>query len=179
MKTATLLRIAAILALLQFCAHTMLFVTYAPKHGAEEINVVQAMQSHYFSFSGSLRSYWDFYFGYGLFSAFNCLIEAVLFWQLATIAGNVPRAVRPVTTLFLLANLGYVALVWKYFFPLPSYFDLAIALVLGLAIFAESRSSSAHAESDAQGVMEQGRGVVTLKTRPRKSRTADEAVWLR
>ena len=153
MNTAVLLRVAAVIALFQFLAHTTLFVTYTPMHGADEIQVVQIMQSHVYSFSGSPRSYWDMYFGYGLFSAFNCLIEAALLWMLAAIAReNAPRT-RPIAALFLFANVGYTALVWKYFFPLPSYFDIALVLVLGLAILVAPRGDAklSKADSAAQG----------------------------
>jgi hypothetical protein len=72
------LRIGSVVALVQFAAHTLLFVSSAPKHGPEETAVVEAMKAHRFDFMGSMRSYWDFYFGYGLEAAFVCLIEAVL-----------------------------------------------------------------------------------------------------
>ena len=149
MKTATLLRITAILTLAQFCAHATLFLTYVPSHGPDEVSVIQTMQSHYFSFSGSPRSYWDFYFGYGLLSAFNCLLEAVLFWQLAGIAQATPTFIRPVAALFLLANIGYAILVRTYFFPLPSYFDIAIAILLGLVLVTASRGADVRQESVA------------------------------
>jgi hypothetical protein len=68
MKPTMLLRIASIVALLQFAAHTLLLVFGAPTHGPEEIAVVEAMKSHHFDFMGLTRSYWDFYFGYGLFA---------------------------------------------------------------------------------------------------------------
>ena len=153
MNTAILLRIAAVIALFQFLTHTAMFVTYTPAHGPDEAQVVQIMQSHVYSFSGSPRSYWDMYFGYGLFSAFNCLIEAALFWMLAAIAReNAPRT-RAIAALFLFANVGYTALVWKYFFPLPSYFDIALVLVLGLAILVAQRGGVrlSKAESAPQG----------------------------
>src|SRR6266581_4174942 len=90
MKPTVLLRIASVVALVQFAAHTLLFVFSSPKHGPEESAVVEAMKAHRFDFIGSMRSYWDFYFGYGLEPAFFCLLEAVLFWQLATIAKTTP-----------------------------------------------------------------------------------------
>ena len=152
MNTPVLLRIAAALAFVQFCAHTTMFVTYAPMHGAEETSVVQAMQSHFFSFSGWSRSYWDLYFGYGLFSAFNCLIEAVLFFQLASIAGKNPRIVRMIAGLFLVANIGYATLIYRYFFPLPGYFDIAIALLLGAVIFTASKSPNRKAKDHTSGL---------------------------
>ncbi len=135
MKPASVLRIAAVVALLQFLAHTTLFVTYTPAHGADEAALVQAMQSHVYSFSGTLRSYWDMYFGYGLFSAFNCLIEAVLLWLLADIARHDARRSRPFAALFLFANVGYTALIAKYFFALPGFFDVALVVLLALALW--------------------------------------------
>src|SRR5260221_318879 len=77
MTATTFLRIATIVALLQFVAHTSLVVFSSPKHGPEEVSVIQAMKSHRFNFLGSQRSYWDSYFGYALEAAFICLIEAV------------------------------------------------------------------------------------------------------
>jgi len=47
-----LLRLAAIVAL---TAHTALFTSYAPVHGAEEVAVVAARKSHHFAFQGLSR----------------------------------------------------------------------------------------------------------------------------
>ncbi len=66
MKPSLLLRFASGIALVQFAAHTILFVFSSPKHGPAESAVIEAMKAHRFDFMGSLRSYWDFYFGYGL-----------------------------------------------------------------------------------------------------------------
>src|SRR2546427_9153063 len=95
MTTSTLLRVTAVVALLQFFGHAALFVRAQPTHGDAEVTVVAAMKAHRFNFGGSMRSYWDMYFGYGLEAAFICLVEAILFWQLATIAGTTPAIVRP------------------------------------------------------------------------------------
>ena len=133
MKPTILLRVASVAALLQFAAHGLLFVFSSPKHGPEEAGVIEAMKAHRFDFLGSMRSYWDFYFGYGLQAAFFCLIEAVLFWQLATLARTAPLAVRPMVALFFLANVGHLILVWKYFFITPMIPDGVIAVCLGLA----------------------------------------------
>src|SRR5258708_6222978 len=136
MKAATLLRVASILAAVQFCAHTAMFTTYAPKHGAEEIAVVEAMRTHRFSFGGFERSYWDFYFGYGLMSAFSVFLEIVLFWQLAALATTDAPRVRPIVALFIFANFVHAALCMRYFFLTPIVPDLAIAGCLGLALVA-------------------------------------------
>jgi hypothetical protein len=110
---ALLLRLASVVALLQALAHTLLVVFAAPRHGPQEIAVIEATKAHRFDFMGSARSYWDFYFGYALFAAFNCVIEAVLFWQLARFAGAHASLVRPIVGLFFLSNLGYAILCWN------------------------------------------------------------------
>ena len=133
MKPTVLLRIASGVALVQFAAHALLFLFSSPKHGPEESAVVEAMKAHHFNFIGSMRSYWDFYFGYGLEAAFFCLLEAVLFWQLATIAKTAPLVIRPIVALFFLANIGHAILVLRYFFITPLVPDILIAACLAFA----------------------------------------------
>jgi hypothetical protein len=134
MTTPTLLHIAAAVALLQFFAHGVLFVRSKPTHGAAESAVVAAMKEQRFNFGGSVRSYWDMYFGYGLEAAFICFVEAILFWQLAAMAGAAPAMARPIVALFLVANLAHAVLVLRYFFLVPLVPDLIIALLLGWAL---------------------------------------------
>lgn len=134
MRLATLFRIAAVVASIQFLGHSTLFLTYAPKHGPDELAVLQAMRSHHFSFSGYTRSYWDMYFGYGLFSAFNCAIEALLFWFIAPLADAAGRRILPVAATFLFANVGYTVLIARYFFALPAYFDVTLGLLMIAAL---------------------------------------------
>ncbi len=114
-------------------AHALLFLFSSPKHGPEESAVVEAMKAHHFNFIGSMRSYWDFYFGYGLEAAFFCLLEAVLFWQLASIAKTAPLVIRPIVALFFLANIDHAILVVRYFFITPLVPDILIAACLAFA----------------------------------------------
>lgn len=139
MKPDVLLRIASAVAGLQFVAHTLLFVRSAPRHGAEEVAVRDAMKSHRFDFLGSQRSYWDFYYGYGLSAAFVVLIEAVLFWQLASLARSSPSAVMPMVALFLCFNIGHLILMWRYFFITPMIPDALIACCLGVVLWTAAR----------------------------------------
>ncbi|MBI3651574.1 MAG: hypothetical protein HY231_11210 [Acidobacteria bacterium] len=136
MKPTTLLRIASVLAFLQLLAHTFLFLRASPSHGVEEVAVVEAMKTHYFNFGGFTRSYWDFYFGYGIFAAFNVFIEGVLFWQLATVAKTEPSRIKPMAALFCFANIVYALLCLKFFFIIPVVPDVALAIILALAYIA-------------------------------------------
>ena len=133
MTTSTALRAAAVVALLQFIAHTAFFLRAKPTHGDAEVAVVAAMKAHHFDFGGSMRSYWDMYFGYGIEAAFVCLVEAILFWQLAGIASATPSILRPIIILFLAANIGHALLVLRYFFLVPVVPDLVISVLLTLA----------------------------------------------
>ena len=133
MNPAIIVRAAAFLAALQGIAHGALFITARPRHGDVEVSLVAAMKANRF-FAGGL-SYWDYYFGYGLIAAAVCIVEAVLCWQLATVAESQPLLVRPMLTLIAVANVGHALLLARYFkFPLPIAFDLLIATVLVAAV---------------------------------------------
>ena len=139
MNATLLLRVASVLALIQFGAHSALFLRATPRHGPDEVAVIEAMKNHQFDFMGNMRSYWDFYFGYGLEAAVICLVEAVLFWQLATIARTSPAEVRPIVALFFAFNVGHAALMMRYFFLTPMVPDVLIAICLAAAFVAAGR----------------------------------------
>jgi hypothetical protein len=133
MNIVTLLRMAAGLAAVQGTAHSALFLTAKPRHGAAEVGVIETMKSNRF-FADGTRSYWDFYFGYGLLAAAACFVQAILFWQLGTIAASRPELIRPMVGLFFLANVGHALLVARYFsLYVTIAFDLLIAACLALA----------------------------------------------
>ena len=100
MKPALFLRVASVLSLIHCVLHTMGGVFGSPQHGAEEIAVIEAMKSHRFDFLGSARSYWDFFFGYGLFITIVLFVVAVLFWRLAAFVTTSPALVRSVAGIF-------------------------------------------------------------------------------
>lgn len=123
--TATILRIASLLALLQYGAHAVLFLSAALTHGPGEMAAIAASRSH---------SYWDFYFGYGLLAILSGVIEVVLLWQLASLAQVDAERTRPTVALFVFANIAHAILVWKYFSLLPPIvFDIVIAALLAFA----------------------------------------------
>jgi hypothetical protein len=131
----TLLRIAAVVAAIQYGAHAFLFLTAKPSHGTEETELVQRMQSLRWHFRGFRRSYWDFYFGYGLLVIVWGFIEVILLFQLASIASTSSVSVAPLVTTLLAANIGHAILTLRYFFLIPVIFDLVIAILLGIALF--------------------------------------------
>jgi hypothetical protein len=137
------LRVAAVLSLLHCIGHTIggVFSVDAPA-GTKEGAVVAAMKSNQFDVMGATRSYWDFFIGYGLTISVSELLQAVVFWQLASLAKTDPRRMRPIIAVFLVANLGFTILAWKYFFIPPLLGDLLITIALGLAYLRAGRKET-------------------------------------
>jgi hypothetical protein len=132
MRASTILRIAAVLALVQAVAHAGLFLTAQP-HRPDELAVVAAMKNHIFLFGGFRRSYWDLYFGYGVMAALVVVFEAMLLWLLGALARDEPARLRPVIGLLILYNLAHSALLWRYFFAVPIAADAVVTAVLAWA----------------------------------------------
>jgi len=132
-KAIVFLRIASVLTFVHFVLHTIGGVFGSPSHGVEEIAVVESMKSHRFSFMGSTRGYWDFFFGYGLFVSVSLLILAVLLWQLSALAKTSAGRIRPMLVVLCLGFLGFAIVSWAYFFIAPVATELLIALFLALA----------------------------------------------
>jgi hypothetical protein len=130
-----LLRIAAVLTLLHCIAHTYGGVLAGPRHGAEQIAVIDAMKSHKFNTAGSMRGYWDFYRGYALFVSFSFLAQAILFWQLANVAQAGAFALRGIIAVFFLEFIAFAALAIQYFFLPALVVEILIAISLALAFF--------------------------------------------
>jgi hypothetical protein len=133
MKPTLFLRIASGLTLLHCVLHTMGGVLGSPQHGAEEVAVIATMKAHSFDFFGSMRSYWDFFFGYGLFITIALLIQGLLFWQLGTMAKVNAAWTRPIVALFFFNYAAMAIVSWRYFFVLPAVNELLIAACLAVA----------------------------------------------
>lgn len=141
MTAVAFIRLASALALLQGLGHAAAVIRWTPSRGSAESAVVHAMKTHAFAFQGFNRTYWDLFVGYGLFAAFNCLIEAAILWQLAGGTPVTKGGMNAIVAVMLFANLVYAAACWRYFFFTPLAFDLAIALCLALALAAPAAAS--------------------------------------
>ncbi len=130
-----LLSIAAVLASIQYLAHTVLFLRAKPQHGKDEADLLARMKGQRWKFNGFERSYWDFYFGYGLLAILWGYVEIAILWQLVFMARNGSVSVVPLVAILLAANVAHAALTLRYFFLTPVIFDLLIAIILGLVIF--------------------------------------------
>lgn len=128
-NTTLLLRIASVIALLFAVGHTM-----GSPWTPGPASVVEVMKSVSFDAMGANRSYWEFYFGFGVTISVYMFAQTALLWLLATLAKTQPAATRPFVVVLLAsyAANGFVA--WKYFFPLPLVLSVAIVICLALAL---------------------------------------------
>jgi phosphoglycerol transferase MdoB-like AlkP superfamily enzyme len=134
-KPTLFLRIASVLTFVHCVLHTVGGVFGKPRNGLEEIAVQETMKGHVFNVMGSMRSYWDFFFGYGLGVTITLLIQSLLFWQLATMCKTSAAWTRPIVVLFFFNFVAMSVVVWRYFFIAPAVTELLIAACLAAAYF--------------------------------------------
>ena len=139
MKASTWLRIASVLTLIHFAGHTFDGMLSEPRHGVGEIILRQAMKSYRLDVMGRTRSYWDFYYGFGLYASAALLLTAVLMWQLSMMVKTSPEKARPFIATLFIAFVAFAVLDWFYFFTIPLVFTIAVALCLGMAFVSAKR----------------------------------------
>jgi len=111
--------------------------------------VITGMKAISFQVLGMQRTYWDFFGGFGFFVSVLQLFATPVAWQLATLDPRVLARMGLIWWGFVVAFVGLSGLSWRYFFPVPLLFSLAIALCLALAAWSDGRMG---AESSARPV---------------------------
>ena len=138
MKPQTLLRSASVLTVAHALLNSFAGLLSGTSKNQSEVSLLNAMKALHFDAMGSLRTYWDFYFGFGLFLTVNLLLLSALLWQVASLVRVEPAAARPIVGLLCVAFLAFAVLSWLYFFIAPLVVEGMVALLLGLA-YASSR----------------------------------------
>ena len=141
MKAFHFLRIAAVMTLL-YCAGHTIGMPWTPYRDAEATSVLDAMKGHSFEAEGFKGTYWDLYFGFGLIISVYLLLQAVVLWQVASLAKTDAIRVRPIVVSFLIAFVLNAALSWKYFFVVPVVLADVTAICLALALVLAGRTQA-------------------------------------
>ena len=144
MKPALLLRIAAVLTFVHAVLHTIGGVFGEPDPGPATA-AVQAMKMNQFLLMGNPRSYWDLYRGFGLAVTIFLTVEAVIFWQLGSLAKTDALPLRPILATFLVAYAVLAVNSYTYFFWGPVIAEVLIVACLGLAIVTAKSPAAAYA----------------------------------
>jgi len=146
MKPALLLRITSIITFLFALLHTLGGTeVWSP---AGENDALRAMRSFRFDVEGVNRTYLDFYLGFGFTISVYLFLQAVLLWQLATIAKVDSVRTRPLIVSFFVASLVCAFLSLKFIFAVPAIFAAVIAACLGFTFYATGTGK--YAQPDAQ-----------------------------
>jgi hypothetical protein len=148
MRTVLFLRIASVLTFIHAALHTIGGVFGGAAPGAQQA-AVTAMQINQFQVMGVTRTFWDFYMGLGLAGSVSMTVEAVVFWQLGSLAKTDALRLRPILATFLIGFLGVAVVSYRYFFVAPVITEILIALCLGLAIVAAKQRAGAEVERRA------------------------------
>jgi hypothetical protein len=133
MRTVLFLRIASVLTFIHAALHTVGGVFGGAAPGVQQATVA-VMKANEFAVMGVMRSYGDFYMGFGLVVSVFLTVEGVVFWQLGSLAKIDALRLRPVLATFLVGYLGAAVVSWRYFFAAPVVTEILIAACLGLAI---------------------------------------------
>jgi hypothetical protein len=127
---------------------------WTPYTGAEAASVLEAMKSHSFAEQGFQGTYWDLYFGFGLIISLYLLLQAVVLWQVASLAKTDARRIRPIVVSFLVAFVINAGLSWRYFFVVPVVLAGLTAICLAIALALAARPQAAQLLSPQPGASE-------------------------
>lgn len=141
MNPTLLLRIAAGVCLLTAIGHT-LGAPWTPATGTAASAVIGSMKALQFSAMGTDRTYWDFYYGFGVSISVYLFAQAIVLWQIAAVAKSAARQMRPMMLTFLASNLISGAITWKYFFAAPLILTFATAACIIAAWLAAGRRTA-------------------------------------
>jgi hypothetical protein len=144
MKPCTLLRAASVLTLVHALLNAFAGLLSGTSKAQDEMAVLGAMKALRFDAMGSMRTYWDFYFGFGVFLTANLMLLSAVMWQLAALAQTAPGSARTFIALLCIGFLVFAALSSLYFFVAPVIIEGIIAVVLGLAYVADVGSTVDH-----------------------------------
>ncbi|MGC3964937.1 MAG: hypothetical protein QM803_16910 [Rhodocyclaceae bacterium] len=143
MRPTLALRIAATITLLYGIAHTWALYTVHARNGVEAF-VLQTMRSNQFSFWGTVNSYWDTYFGFGLLVSLWLFVLSALTWQMGWLVERAPAQARPLMLTLVLAYVALCVVNSIYFFVLPTLLSVAVTiLVIGALLRSKPTPPSA------------------------------------
>ena len=125
------LRLAAVISLVFAVGHTLGGLKGWSPIGDTE--VLTAMRTFHFDVEGVNRSYYQFYRGFGFLLSVYLVLQAILLWQLASLARTNQLLARPLVWSFFVASFPIGALTWTFLFPTPVYFDAVLTACLGWA----------------------------------------------
>ena len=129
MRPAIPFRICAIILILFAVGHTVGFLMFKPPT-PEGLALRTAMSETTFHFGKVVRSYADFYRGFGLFVTVYLLFAALIAWQLPNLLRASPELFRTLSAAFLTVQVAGVVLCFIFFAAVQAVFSIAVVACL-------------------------------------------------
>jgi hypothetical protein len=128
MTTTLWLRISSVISFIFAVGHALGGLKYWSPMGDNP--VLDSMRTVRFDTMGANRSYLDFYLGFGHSLTVFLAMQAILLWQLATLARASAPSVRPMIAVIALGVAIGGVIAWRFLFPLPAAFSLLLVASL-------------------------------------------------
>jgi len=123
-----LIRISSILFFLLTIGHSSGY-PWTTDHDLRERLLVASMKSVDLVFAGERSSYWNLYFGWGLYVAVLLLTLTIILWFLSDVARIVPRPVGVMTQIISACCLAGAYLSFRFFY-IPPFLLLAVIFII-------------------------------------------------
>jgi hypothetical protein len=132
LSPVVLIRLSAILFLILTIGHTSGY-PWTTDQDLREKQLVASMKSIDLVFVGEHSSYWNLYFGWGLYVAVLLLTLTIILWFLSDIARLAPRRVGIMIQIISASCLAGAYLSFRFFYVPPFILLSAIFLILQTA----------------------------------------------
>ena len=129
-----LLRVAATATLLFAAGHMLGAASSWSPMG--ETPVLQSMREFSFEVSGATRTYWHFYYGFGVYIGLLLAVQAITLWQFASLPF---RAIQHILATIAVAWMVGTAILWHYIFVVPAVFSLVCTTCIVAALLSGRR----------------------------------------
>src|SRR5271155_3418416 len=113
-----LIRLSSILTFFDMVGHTSAY-PWTSTHGLQEMQLVESMKAVKFEFWGNYQSYWNLYFGWGVFIAVLLFTLAIVLWLLSDLARLAPRRLGAITGIITAFNFVGAYIAFGFFFLPP------------------------------------------------------------
>ena len=133
MKPKVWWRIASGLTMFFAVAHTGGMLS-PEQRGPDEAALLEHMRAYHFAIMGSSRTYWEFFFGFGLFLTAALVVVSVLSWQVAMVSEKDAPLAKRLGWPLLGGQVAFAVLSWKYFFLAPALVSSAASLCTAMAL---------------------------------------------
>jgi hypothetical protein len=123
-----LIRTSSVLSVLLVMGH-MWGCPWTSDQVLQEKQLVRSMRSTDFVFLGEHTTYWNLYFGFGIWLAVFLIAMAFILWVLSNIARLVPRPVGIISGIFAATCLIGACISFRYFYT-PPFITLSVMCVI-------------------------------------------------